>query len=971
MRWRAQAYTSASLGTTQSVEANIVHPATYTTTHTVLANSTLYTVAAENQTGNSPRLNVNGTGAAIDWSTQNAYTMLGRTVSGLPAGAISIVWSQSFSNPNLGIISLEIRGVASNPAVAHLYFDGVDDYLNGPKIIDKLHQVALMAWINSDVGNSTDMLIVGEGDNCKLWLQDGNKPRFTIKLNGSTAVTLNSNAITLGEWYHITGRYIKGASAELYVNGILIDSATLTNQPIDSTASNFEVGRRPSVPYQYFKGAMDELRVFGDNNSNGTVVIYPEHIQQMMCQEIVQSGVNVTGAVINKPFKTTTGINLPWTELMAYYPFSNITTTTTTDASGNGKTLTLNNATQVMPQTAPLPYVTTANGAWTTSGTWVNGGVWNIDNTSVDNKHAIVKISHDVTMSHQSELVGLIVDSNKTLTVNSDNLIKNNWYLELNGTIDLQNDSQLVQTSMSDLVTSASGKILRRQEGKGNAYHYNYWGSPVGALSAKALTDNNIDANTNNTSFTLNMLKDGLGSNISFTSNLTPTSGSLSTEWLYTFVNGRTYWDWAQIGTGSAINSGVGYITKGTNNGAATQQYIFQGKPNNGTILVPVTDVGGAGSVADVSKTDYLLGNPYPSALNISTFIDDNVGVISGPLYLWEQWGASSHYLNEYDGGYATVTKLGYTRASQFIGISGNNTGGLEGTATPTKYLPVGQGFMVEIIANGNVRFNNNQRIFIKESDAISGNFNVGSVFLKDASSVKSKTKVLTDEIKTIRLEFTCIDGPRFRKELLLGFSNKTTDGFDEGYEAVTTASNSNDIGSLLDGKMMDIQAFSDITNDKVVDLVIRSSKYLNRFNLKITQMENIDDSQPIYLYDNDTGAYFDLRQPDGCSFNTMSGEYINRLKITFKKVDYTLNTNTPNIDSILVYHQDRLYIKNLNMTTNITLINMLGQRVLNLNDVSSDEQNNGIDVGELSNGAYILQLNTKYGVITKKIIIN
>ncbi|WP_308991542.1 hypothetical protein QLS71_005870 [Mariniflexile litorale] len=48
----------------------------------------------------------------------------------------------------------------------------------------------------------------------------------------------------------------------------------------------------------------------------------------------------------------------------------------------------------------------------------------------------------------------------------------------------------------------------------------------------------------------------------------------------------------------------------------------------------------------------------------------------------------------------------------------GANNDSQDGTITPSRYLSVGQGFITEIIASGQVVFNNNQRIFIKESDA-------------------------------------------------------------------------------------------------------------------------------------------------------------------------------------------------------------------------------------------------------------
>ncbi len=87
----------------------------------------------------------------------------------------------------------------------------------------------------------------------------------------------------------------------------------------------------------------------------------------------------------------------------------------------------------------------------------------------------------------------------------------------------------------------------------------------------------------------------------------------------------------------------------------------------------------------------------------------------------------------------------------------------------PSKYLPVGQGFIAEIIASGTVKFNNSQRVFIKEADA-DGTYNNGSTFFK-SSNTKSKSTSTTEEQQTstmqkIRLEFNSIVGPKIKKRI-------------------------------------------------------------------------------------------------------------------------------------------------------------------------------------------------------------
>ncbi|WOD44715.1 LamG-like jellyroll fold domain-containing protein [Hwangdonia lutea] len=869
------------------------------------------------------------------------------------------------------------------PSIASIDFDGIDDYLSRASFINGLATVTIMAWVKSDTGNATNMVIAGEDSGCKLWLEKGNIPKFTVKTAGNSEASVSCTAINFNEWHHITGIYNSTSGAiTIYVDGTLLSSGNVgsTGAVIENTVNsngNFEVGRRSSNLSNklYFKGDIDEVRVFNTSLTS-------EQVQKMVYQEIEENTVtnNVKGVIAKKDIEdTSTGAKVPWANLIAYYPMTDIKMGTTSDYSSNNEKLYLNYINTVQDQTAPMPYQTASNGAWTSQSTWLHGDVWDIENIANNKDWSIVKIGSDVSACHPIKTVGLVVDSGHSLNVQSDNLVENSWYLELNGTLNLEDDSQLIQTEHSDLVTSAVGKILRRQEGTSSMYRYNYWASPVGAIGLTALSNNNATTNNpNNTAYTLNSLKDEMGINFSFTSSHHE-MGKISTYWLYTYINGLTYWDWAVLDTNTPIEPGVGYTQKGTGNAGLEQQYTFEGKPNNGTILINVTDKGGPGSEPSVSKTEYLLGNPYPSALDIHKFIDDNAGVIDGTLQLWQQWAGDSHQLRDYEGGYAQVNKTGSIRAYQFVGIEGANNGSQDGTITPSRYLPVGQGFITEIVGNGHVEFNNSQRVFIKEADA-DGTYNNGSSFFRNGND-KTKNKNVSaknneqNEFKKMRLELNAVSGPATRRELLLGFSNETTDGFDYGYEAECTDSNNNDLNLNFEGKNMNIQAYSDITNEKVVALNFKSSD-TNTFEIKMTETENIDETQEIYLRDNLTGTYFDLTENQPYSFTSEQGKFNKRFEIVFQSEQKSLSIEESKHHENFVYFQNKtntLFAKKLSAAVNnLAVISMKGQTVFELQNVTQTTLNNGLKLVNMATGTYIVCLRTEdHQVITKKIIIH
>src|SRR5690606_16557653 len=112
------------------------------------------------------------------------------------------------------------------------------------------------------------------------------------------------------------------------------------------------------------------------------------------------------------------------------------------------------------------------------------------------------------------------------------------------------------------------------------------------------------------------------------------------------------YSKWKRIYQNIAIRSGEGFTMKGTSGAAAISQrqnYSFSGKPHNGTIELELGE-----------NQNYLIGNPYPSALDGHKFIEDNINSsngnpFDGSIYFWDHYGGSSHILKEYVGGYAVL----------------------------------------------------------------------------------------------------------------------------------------------------------------------------------------------------------------------------------------------------------------------------------------------------------------------------
>ncbi|NND11189.1 MAG: hypothetical protein HKN96_08260, partial [Flavobacteriaceae bacterium] len=517
------------------------------------------------------------------------------------------------------------------PAIAALNFDGIDDYVNlETSPINSLDEFTVGFWFKLGflpTGGAFDYtFILGQKEMFEVAIRNNSgTPYLHTRHYYGTGPSGTSLGIPINNenWFHYTAVVNYNTEViRVYINGRFTGSLGFSGRPRLTNSNPLRIGSKrdvqPDPGEENFEGWVDEVRIFNS-------LLSTEQIQQMVYQEIENNAGSIHGTIIDKDITDFgLGTNVPWSDLVSYYPMTDIKNSTLKDMSSYGNDAKLFNITTLQPQSAPIPYETVADGPWTSEGTWLHGDVWDIEDIPNNKDWSIVHIKDNVTTTDSHTQLGMFIDSGKTLSVSGDNEINNTWYLQLDGTLDLADDSQLVQGINSDLVTSATGEILRRQEGNSDVYWYNYWSSPVGTLGATALSDNNGTTNNpNNTPFSIDMLKDADGNAMSFTSDFDGSEGVLSNRWLYTFQNGLTYWNWVALTPTSSIAPGTGYSQKGTGFDSnidptiTEQQYIFQGKPNNGTILIGADDVtdiyeatNGGESVKDTTLVTSLVGNP-------------------------------------------------------------------------------------------------------------------------------------------------------------------------------------------------------------------------------------------------------------------------------------------------------------------------------------------------------------------------
>ena len=871
------------------------------------------------------------------------------------------------SHPNVDGISAERDWREITPKSATIDFDGIDDYLDTATFINKWGDATIMAWVKLDNSFSNAGFIAGQRM-FNIEITNTKILKLNIHTNNSTTYTVQTAPITTNMWYHITGVY-SSANSELkiYLNGnmvsqVAVPSTSWLSDNIANTTGGLSVGRYPGSNTKYFKGSIDEVRVFSG-------ALKDSQIHQMMCQEIKIVGGSIRGVVIDKDIiDNSTATKIASASLEAYYPMTDMLANKSTDKSAFGRSIALHNIETIQDQTAPIPYVTKAggDGNWSNNNNWLHGTVWDITGAHPD--CAIVKIEDDLKTNVAHNTIGLIIDSGAKLEVNGDVGFTNTYYVKLDGQIDLVGESQLVQEAYSELDVTSSGSLERDQQGKGDIYSYNFWSSPVGSINPSTIND----------AYSINeVLRDGTDANnpqnITWVSgyNGAPTTPiTLSSYWLFTFDNQvEDYGSWQQVNQTQDVKVGLGYTMKGSGSGATSnsQNYTFVGKPNNGNISHALT----------ASNTS-LLGNPYPSALDADQFILDNIGVIeedgdvigagitTGALYFWEHFATNnSHVLAEYHGGYATYNLSGATMAIPDPMVSSNGTG----SVLPQRYIPVGQGFFVEGGEGGTVQFNNGQRVFKKESGG-------ESVFTKSSEVVSSTNNNVSPIRSDInRLYFNASFSNGLQRQLLLAEKDGTTEGIDFGYDAKLLDVNPIDISWSIADDTYVIQTIGEIRNELEIPLHVKStSEGIAHFSIE--ELQGIDTEIEIYFVDKQTNEYTDLRETTA-AFNMETGESSDRYAVVFRIMEEVLDIEeiVDSTDELVVFYNVSIQSLQINNPTsfsvkNITLYTVLGQEVL----VNKNEYSNVNEIAipvNVATGAYLVRFEYNDGVmVTKKLII-
>lgn len=276
----------------------------------------------------------------------------------------------------------------------------------------------------------------------------------------------------------------------------------------------------------------------------------------------------------------------------------------------------------------------------------------------------------------------------------------------------------------------------------------------------------------------------------------------------------------------------------------------FEGTTNQGFITEPVTYTYDGG----ISTSDWyfgwnLIGNPYPSRLNATSFIDDaNNAAIYGTIYFWDE-------------------NAGYSSGRNDYGVW-NKTGAISGGGgnTPNGCIDVGQSFFVHYGSgtgqtSGNVAFKNSMRVHDK------------AVFFKNSENLRIKIGLHNEEGDY--------------NETLLGFIPGCSEGFDNQYDGFKLKGNAQIAlyTNLVDNDGYDyaIQALPPLNAEGTTVKLGMNASQEGFYTLSIVSKDNMNDTLSVYLEDTYRKIFTNLQSTPEYHFSIEeAGEYNDRFNLHF-----------------------------------------------------------------------------------------
>ncbi|TRX33262.1 T9SS sorting signal type C domain-containing protein, partial [Flavobacterium sp. ZT3R18] len=472
------------------------------------------------------------------------------------------------------------------------------------------------------------------------------------------------------------------------------------------------------------------------------------------------------------------------------------------------------------------------------------------------------------------------------------------------GLITFENNASLIQTNN---VVNTGNITYKRNTTAVGKFDYTYWSSPV---SPQTLL------------------------------NVSPT----------TLFDKYLSWDavagaWKIEATGTVMGKGIGYIIRGPQGNLIPAVYTanFIGVPNNGTISYSIAGSG----------LSYLIGNPYPSALDADMFLGANP-VLDGTIYFWTHNTPVTNLIYNHND-YASYNAVGGT------GTAAINTG--VNNSIPSGKIASGQSFFATTNAAGTVTFENTMRV------------GVGGAILNNSQFFKGTNTKASSALKKHRVWLDLSNTQGAFKQLLIGYVASATNGIDKRFDGKSLDANPYvDFYSINDNKKLSIQGRA-LPFDVMDEVPLGYKTTIEgTFSINIDQVDGVLANRPVFLEDKSTGVVVNLKN-GAYSFSTAIGTFDDRFVLRYinkfiKASDFvTTNLDEINKNVLVSVKNHNVKINSFDQTIDKVIIyDLMRRKLYEKENINSNEFS--VPEFSLTDQVLIVKIRLKNGKwVTEKIV--
>lgn len=488
-----------------------------------------------------------------------------------------------------------------------------------------------------------------------------------------------------------------------------------------------------------------------------------------------------------------------------------------------------------------------------------NGTSWSGDGqTPKPNQKAIILNDYSTKNFGNFQACSCEIKAGANLIVGDNEHVVIHNALINNGNVLIENNANLVQTYD---VNSNIGEIRVIRNAMLKKGDYNYWASPVLGQNLKSFSPDTSDKQF----LTYNEWND-------FFTSVNPLLSSFQ-------VPGKGY----AIGAPSTFSSLQ-----------STFQGTFIGVPNNGFYELPLF-------YSDSNHGYNLIGNPYPSNINIEKLFSENKELINSLAYFWTNINPNGPMQG------SSYPKDGLLNNYSVF----NGTGGVVMSGTVNTYfsmvpnVKIGQGFIVKAKKPGNLIWNNSMR----NSESNSMFINKVNQIQKDRFWLQLKTPL--DVVSTI----------------LIGYVYGSSKQFELDFDAPLVVKASDALYTILNAEAFAIEGRGLFDNDDEIPLGM-SFYEDGLYEIAIKDREGVfTEKEIIFLKDRVTSTITKLSNQKPYRFFAKKGVEENRWSIVFR--DSSLLTDDIPIKSTVDVYKNGTFLvlkSKLKPIQEVLIFNVVGQ---------------------------------------------